>query len=293
MIRGALNSAGYDIVRYKKPAARVGDEHNYRRWYGDAAVDSSAFYNVGSGGFRHPQWTNVDRVSEWYGDVQGQVVDHDLESDDPLPIKTGTAAIVYTSHTIEHISNKAAAKLFREARRVLRKGGVFRATTPDVKLDYQAWRRGDHDYYYWMATERHPDKWKDFYTSDPFNFSIGQKFLSHVAPYLTVAHLHGPKERISDAELQRLFDSEPMEKVLDGLISRIDPAVHKRFPGQHCNWWSAEKLIGMLREAGFETAYQSGYGQSATPALRDTQKFDSTHPRISLHVEAIAGAPRS
>src|SRR4051794_38468225 len=142
-VRRIVNLTGYDLAPIKKKPPRDPSREataDYVRWYGEETVLQRRFYNVGAGKFRHPLWTNVDHPSEWYGPQQaaGQI-EYDLEADKPLPIATGSAAIVYTSHTIEHITDVAAAQLFREARRVLRPGGVFRATTPDIRLAYDAW----------------------------------------------------------------------------------------------------------------------------------------------------------
>ena len=54
----------------------------------------------------------------------------------------------------------------------------------------------------------------------------------------------------------------------------------------HRNWWTWGKAERMLREAGFDDVWLSAYGQSYGPAMRNTMIFDSTHPRISLYVEA-------
>ena len=42
-----------------------------------------------------------------------------------MPIKNDSAVIIYTSHTIEHITNESAQNTFNEAYRILREGGVF------------------------------------------------------------------------------------------------------------------------------------------------------------------------
>jgi hypothetical protein len=43
----------------------------------------------------------------------------------------------------------------------------------------------------------------------------------------------------------------------------------------------------MLKNAGFENIYLSGYGQSFSPVLRNIYFFDNTHPKVSLNVEAF------
>jgi hypothetical protein len=83
-------------------------------------VVNRRFYNVGAGLFRHPVWTNVDYYSNWY---QGNPIDmnFDLFELKPLPIESKSASIVYSSHTIEHITDEAAQNLFDEAYRILKK----------------------------------------------------------------------------------------------------------------------------------------------------------------------------
>lgn len=292
-VRRIVNLTGYDLAPISKKSQRGpsrDDSADYTRWYGEDAVAKRRFYNVGAGKFRHHIWTNIDHTSEWYGPQQAEgQIEYDLEADNPLPIATGAAAIVYTSHTIEHITDAAAVRLFREARRVLRPGGVFRATTPDIRLAYDAWRRNDRDYFYYEAEMRwKADHWGLMWKSCPADFSAAQMFLRAFAPFLCPAHKLGPANKISDNELERMFRDMPFDDSLNSITSRIDLDEHRAHPNQHVNWWSAEKLIAMLRDAGFSNPYRSGYGQSITPALRDTRLFDNTHPPISLYVEALS-----
>jgi SAM-dependent methyltransferase len=288
-INNVLRHFGWQISpAKKKPQPAENETENYRRWYGEDAVTRKAFYNVGAGKFRHPLWTNVDHASEWYAAAQSEFLEHDLESDDSLPIPDKSAAIVYTSHTIEHISDKAAAKLFSEAKRVLRPNGVFRATTPNMLLNYEAWRRRDRDYFYWVDSSKRSEGWRKNYSRPLADCSLNQIFLSHFAPYLCDVNLFGGKKRLSDDEIDEIFNRQTMDQALDEIVQMIDLENHRAHPGQHCNWWTADKLTSMLREAGFITIYSSGYGQSRSPALRDTKFFDKTHPKISLYVEATS-----
>ena len=99
-----------EVYLHYHPAARI------ERW----------FYNIGAGSFRHKYWTNVDLASDWYADQQGtDFINYDLFSLKPLPIPSGIAEAVYTSHTVEHINDAACANLFAETFRILRPGGYF------------------------------------------------------------------------------------------------------------------------------------------------------------------------
>ena len=112
--KALCGAVGVDVRRLPGP-----DVEQYVRLFGEAAVRERRFYNVGAGGFSHPCWTNVDYGSDWYGPVQSNFVQYDLLGTDPLPVADGTAEIVYSSHTIEHIPEDAAQRLFNEAYRVL------------------------------------------------------------------------------------------------------------------------------------------------------------------------------
>src|SRR6185295_10958452 len=128
-----------------------------RALYGEDSVRRRAFYNIGAGSFRHPAWTNVDFDSDWYECNRNNTlspgnISHDLLSLKPLPIESGSACILYTSHTVEHVTNEADEVLFREAHRILKPGGVVRVTTNSTDLAYRAYRTKDRSYYYWADT---------------------------------------------------------------------------------------------------------------------------------------------
>ncbi len=77
------------------------------------------------------------------------------------------------------------------------------------------------------------------------------------------------------------------EQALNYCTSKCPIDIQKKYPGHHCNWWNKDKMFRMLKKAGFKNIFLSGYGQSFSPVLRNTQLFDKTHPKISLYVEAI------
>jgi len=54
----------------------------------------------------------------------------------------------------------------------------------------------------------------------------------------------------------------------------------------HLNWFTAEKLIQLLSEAGFSEAYKSEFGKSKALVMRQVPLFDETLPYLSLYVEA-------
>lgn len=281
-----VNAIGYDIKVWR---AR-NDIDLYHRIYGKKAVENRRFYNIGAGSFRHPAWTNVDHTSEWYRVVQekGIDIDWDLLSLTPLPVQDNSAEIVYSSHTIEHIINEAAQNMFNESHRILRKGGVFRVTTPNIDLDFRAYKENDRHFFYWIDWYSTPKACQRIKLNRPLNeASIQQIFLWHFASSASTLHADGSPERITDEELDRIFREMEYQEALNYCISKCSLEVQKKYPGNHINWWNKNKLLRMLRNAGFDNIYVSGYGQSFSPLLRNILTFDNTHPKISLYVEAV------
>lgn len=62
--------------------------------------------------------------------VDGDRVFTQLDISEPLPFADGSVDWVYAEHLIEHVTMPVAVGWLREARRVLRPGGVLRITTP-------------------------------------------------------------------------------------------------------------------------------------------------------------------
>lgn len=263
----------------------------YEKVYGVKAARERRFYNIGAGNFSHPCWTNVDYFNDWYktnSKFLEKGIHYDLFSLQPLPLEENSAELLYTSHTVEHIRNQEAEYLFSEAFRVLKTGGIFRLTMPDIDLHYTAYRRNDYDFFYWREWYASPEKYsKIFINRSLMETSIEQLFLYQVASSVSEIHSDGVPQRIGDAEFRALLNKHSMGEALDICLKNADVEIQKKYPGNHINWWNAEKAAKMLKDAGFSTVYKSGYGQSASPVLRNTDFFDSTHPKMSLYIEAV------
>lgn len=54
-----------------------------------------------------------------------------------LPIPNSSVDVLYSSHMLEHLDQKEAALFLREARRVLRSGGIIRLAVPDIRMKVQ------------------------------------------------------------------------------------------------------------------------------------------------------------
>lgn len=234
------------------------------------------YVNIGAGAFYHPYWHNLDTPNDFYASSQnGNLhIRHDLTSGRSLPFDDNTIKVVYMSHVIEHLADRNVQFCFAEIYRCLQPAGFLRVTCPDIDLEYDAYLRGDVDFWMW------PTPWGER------SYSIEQRFLEHIATSLT-QHYPGAKwHTFSDEEVRTIFSSLPKKQALDFFTHRIpDESEHSR-PENHVNWFNPRKVEAMLRKAGFHVVYESRFGQSKCPLLRNTQLFDSTVPNVSLYVEA-------
>lgn len=263
----------------------------YQRQYSEDALAQRRFYNVGSGTFSHKYWTNIDLASDWYAGSQAgtDFINFDLFSYAPLPIESGKAEAVYTSHTVEHINDRACANMFAEAYRILKPGGYFRITTPNIDLDLAAWRRGDRDYFYHIPLYSHPDVMKGSKLNPDMPFdkaSLEQIVLFSFASHVSQLGRDNGKPKVTDEEFRNAFETMGDEGALNHFSQRCTIEDQREAFGYHMNWWNVAKATRMLREAGFSNIWQSGFGQSHSTSMRDTILFDKQDPKMSLYMEA-------
>ena len=281
-IKKTLNKLGFDVVRIKDDT----NLHLYEDRFSKNELARKPFYNVGSGSFFHPYWTNIDYVSDWYAGVQKNVIHHDLMSKSPLPIDTGSAKIIYTSHTIEHIKEDAVQVLFNEAFRCLEKGGVFRITTgPDAETDYRALMNNDEDWFYWDSVRSSKGSFEEICHKPAVSVPLSERWLHHVAAQLAPNDISPSKVKLSDNEIREAIEKYGFPDVLDYFCNLCD--FQSSRPGNHISWWTHDKIFKFLKNAGFQNIYRSGWGQSCSPLLRNSKLFDSTHPQMSIYIEAI------
>src|SRR5947209_17130763 len=82
------------------------------------------------------------RVNENSGTL---FVNHDLRL--ALPLDDDSCDLIYSAHFFEHLEYKEGQELLRECYRALRPGGVFRISLPNFKGMFDAYLRGDHEYF--------------------------------------------------------------------------------------------------------------------------------------------------
>ena len=235
------------------------------------------YLNIGSGGWTHPLWHTLDNPSDWYASLQSAKVDyeHDLMLDSPLPFESDSLEAIFCSHVIEHLPNDKVQHLFNEVFRILAPNGYFRVTCPDMKLIYDAFCRKDT---FFMSRFGFQKKYH--------SLSVTSSFLHCFAGVLVEQHPYQGVRKVKDEEVEEIFNQLPLEEAFDYFTEMISKESQKLYPAYHLNWFYHEKILEMLRLAGFQDRYTSAFGQSRSPLMIDTRFFDTTKPWMSLYVES-------
>lgn len=287
-IQKLFNVFGYEITKLNKKRLEL---ELYEKLYSRESLENKCFYNIGSGSFYHPYWTNIDLDSQCYAQAHNNIeyINFDLLSLEAFPVDPETVELVYSSHVIEHITNEASQNMFNEAYRILKPEGIFRFCTPNADLLYEAYKRNDRHFYNWAIDYYSiPENYERIKLAKGINeVSFAQIFLHLIASQTSELHRNQVVHKISDGELASLFNSMKYEDVLDYCTLQCKIAIQYQNVGNHINWWNETKARKMLVKAGFKNIYRSGYRQSFSPILRNNTLFDKNHPSLSLFVESI------
>jgi len=286
-LKSIIHLLGYEINKFENDEEK--DLNLYRLFYSEESLRNKRFYNIGSGNFFHCFWTNVDHKSNWYKNFKNSnYIDFDLESSANLPLESDSAEVIYSSHTIEHISNKAADHLFNEVFRILKKGGIFRITCPNIDLYYRAYL--NNDLFFWEELDYYsiPRNYKRLKINKPFNqATVHELFLFDLASHLSPLLVDSPVKKLHEIELADIFKKMEYEQALNYCTAGCSLVYQKENSGYHINWWNPAKAKLLLIQAGFQKTILSQYGQSLLPILRNLKYFDNTHPKKSMYIEAV------
>jgi SAM-dependent methyltransferase len=136
------------LTLFKIPTNRAALGQN-RADHPDVMHNSRLMLNLGCGERTHPEWVNIDfslrarlRAVPYLRRLFGGpnppgYINHDLRKG--IPVASGSADVVYTSHVLEHLDPEHAGLFLREAHRALRPGGVIRVVVPDLEAAARAY----------------------------------------------------------------------------------------------------------------------------------------------------------
>lgn len=219
--------------------------------------------NFGGGIWYHPLWENIDfYIDRFY-------IDHnlDLRLKRPIELPDNCAALIFSSHLLEHFNDDTAQFVLEEAYRLLRTGGYIRISVPDLEKAFQA--------YY--------DNNIQFFKKGGVicvGKSIERKFVNFFASYRTYDCYSGGPIVSDDLVKQKINDLDRYEFVKWCADQIPKNAEYKA----HINGFDYKKLHKLLKKVGFKSIKRSEFRGSQVPELRH-KNFDN-RPLVSLFVEA-------
>jgi len=250
--------------------------------YSEESLINKAFYNVGAGDFSHRYWTNIDYSTEWYANKQTvPFININLMEEPDLPIKSDSAELFYTSHTIEHLTDSAIIKLFKEVYRSLKKDGLFRIVCPDADLLYWTLKLSRIEYWHW----RRNLYLRKQYINEMDEIEIEDFVVKEIATERCRFLAINKDRTLEPAVIRDAFQDLDKDSFFNFLVSGCSFSVER--PYWHINWWNEEKIRSFLVEAGFNIMIRSGYNQSIASPFHNAKLFDTRCPRISLYIDAI------
>ena len=127
--------------------------------------------------------------------------------------------------------------------------------------------------------------YESIYHQPATSIPLAERWLHHVATQLAPNGISPSNVKISEKEIFEAIDKYGFPEVLNYFCGLCEFQSNR--PGNHISWWTHEKIFDFLKNVGFQNFYRSGFGQSSSPLMRNSPLFDSTHPQISIYIEAI------
>lgn len=101
-------------------------------------------YALGARLARVPLFRRLNRKLRLFGlDWDDRILIHDLTR--PFPWRDSSVDVVYSSHTLEHLTREQGARFLAECHRVLRIDGVIRIVVPDLASFVERYSQGAID----------------------------------------------------------------------------------------------------------------------------------------------------
>jgi len=228
---------------------------------------ASKYLNIGGGRFHQKDWLNLDYPFDKYAgkrDINSIDIKHNLMLMKKIPLENNSMEIVYSEHTIEHLSYKAAQFMLNESYRILCHSGIIRIACPDAEVIYDFYKNDRQEL---LITGKF-DK----------NQSIECNMVDKLCSYLNIYY--------DSEEIKRKFKSMPKKDFIDLFCcyEHLDPNMQEKNPGAHVSCWTFDKLKHCMEKAGFRKIKQKQQRASKHDEL--TKSFiDTTAPLITLYIE--------
>ena len=224
--------------------------------------DGERHINIGGGQWYYPRWENIDYMDD------DTYVDYklDLRAKQKLPFQDECAALIFSSHCLEHLSDEDALFTLDECYRIMKPGGLIRIAVPDMDRAFAAYRRNDHEFF---------DRGGVTCSGE----DIEGKLVSFFASYRFGDYIGGPK--VAGEEVRKMLREMDKHEFCRWCVCQIpEDAAHTG----HVNAFDFAKMRRFLGKSGFAEVERSAYRRSSSLMMRGGA-FD-VRSAVSLYIEA-------
>lgn len=245
--------------------------HNY---------SNNKYLNIGGGKFVRDDWRVLDYYTDWY-DYSEIFIDYNVNLEDCMefPIDDNEFSLVFSSHTLEYLSDDAVKNTLSEIHRILQPGGIVRLNVPDVNIFKQKY---ENEQKQWFINKRNRNQPDNLFSPE---FHMEEYFISTFASQLTNTRDHHTNQHCVDFSDARNDYIELSEiEFYQKYSNMIKDEWQNKNPGSHRNWFNYERLSHLLSDAGFNNISQKRCQVSTV--LEFTNKEFNKRPYMSIFVEA-------
>ena len=141
----SVKAAIRKLQRELKTAAEAAEESakSFRALEGEKGLK----VHLGCGEDVRTGWVNIDltpTLPPWIP-PKAMFINHDLRRG--LPLEAGSCGFIYSSHFFEHLEYEDALRLMHDCYKALSFGGVFRIVLPNLPDWFDAYLRGEKEYF--------------------------------------------------------------------------------------------------------------------------------------------------
>ena len=219
----------------------------------------------------HEHWTSIDLIPEsspHFSKFKNQKSQDLVSEDSQLPNNIWQ---IYSSHFFEHLNLHQVRQLLKKCFDHSATGSTLRIVVPDADIILDRYAHGDINFFNPLLPILASDK-------------LEPTLENHALVILNQANSQNPKalELLLSFKKGQIDSSEIIHE-----LNKLSETTSNDSEGRnHLTCFNYDYLEGLLKEAGYKHIEKSFFMGSRTEEMRETPLFDSTHPWMSLYVEA-------
>jgi predicted SAM-dependent methyltransferase len=232
------------------------------------------YINIGAGPvFFHERFFTFD-INIINNKSQGRI-NFDFSKGIPFPFEDNSIKGVYTSHCLEHLSERQVSNILKESYRILKPGGVIRITLPDMDKMFDAYEARDASY---LTCFKEKMRVRDgVWAYDSWLRLVTRSFAGHVVDLFSDKELYGLYHELKEDR------KEFVGRVLD---EAENSPKYRNVPNAHKSYWSPEIMLALLNELRFKDVNEVEQRWTIDPVFSNGAVFNNTQAQASFFVEA-------